>query len=281
MSDRVVGEGLRPPICRVGSKRRFAELLTHILPPHRVYVEPFAGSAAIFFYKKPVAREVLNDLDKTVTETYKLIQQVSPDAKFPDLNTEEKVKAFWHKKPNTKEERLVWNLIRACGGWMGKPARPGDNKSLIRFSNPLNKLQHIRDYKDRLRGVHITNEDYATIIAENDGADTVFFMDPPYEESAGIGYAKGSATFDFQRFAHTVAKIKGKWLITINDSPYIRSLFKGFHIEPVLIVGHHKKTGNFGKSTTIGSLDRPELLISNFPLPRDAEEFAPPALKFQ
>ena len=278
-----VSNPLKPPLCRVGTKQRFAELLDHILPEHKTYVEPFAGSAAIFFYKKPAPREVLNDLDPTVTQTYKLIQQVSPATQFPDLDSEAKVKAFWHKTPVSKEDKLVWNIVRACGGWMGKPAVPGPNKSLLRFSNPYNKLKHIKDYKARLSGVHITNEDYSKVIAENDSASTVFFMDPPYEMSDGLGYAKGSDTFDFERFANTVRKIKGKWLITINDSPYIRGLFKGFKITPVLILGHHQKRRNTkmtGAVNSIGSKDRPELLISNFVIPRDSVEFAPTNLKF-
>lgn len=164
---------------------------------------------------------------------------------------------------------------------MGKPAKPGPNKSLIRFSNPLNKLKHFKDYKARLSGVHITNEDYSKVIADNDSASTVFFMDPPYESSDGLGYAKGSDSFDFERFANTVRKIKGKWLITINDSPFIRGLFKGFTITPVLILGHHQKPGSQTRvANTIGSKDRPELLISNYAFPKDLEEFSPPRLKF-
>jgi 16S rRNA G966 N2-methylase RsmD len=33
------------------------------IPPHRVYVEPFAGSAAVFRHKRPAERSVLLDLD--------------------------------------------------------------------------------------------------------------------------------------------------------------------------------------------------------------------------
>jgi DNA adenine methylase len=269
---------LPPVLCRVGSKRRFAELLTHILPPHRTYVEAFAGSAAIFFYKKPSEREVLNDLDPLVVNVFKLIQKLPMDAKFPDLDTPAKVEAFHKAHVNTPEALLAQSLIRSCGGWMGKPVRAGNK--LQRFPNPVNRLKYFKEYKGRLKGVHITNEDYETVIDNNDSASTVFFFDPPYEKSDNLGYAKGSATFDFNRFASVVSKIKGKWLITINDSKYIRELFKDYHITPVIIVGHHKTPGNGGIAKTIGSDDRPELLISNYVLPKDAPEFAPTSLRF-
>jgi DNA adenine methylase len=270
---------LAPPLCRVGSKRRFAELLTHILPPHTTYVEPFAGSAAIFFYKKPAQREVLNDLDKHVTGIFKTIQKVSGDAVFPNIDTMEKAQAY-HTHTYTKpEDILTQYLIRSCSGWMGKTV-PEGNK-LMRLQNPLGKLKHIKEYKARLRGVHITNEDYEKVIKDNDSASTVFFMDPPYESSIGLTYAKGSNRFDFDRFAKVVSDIRGKWLITINDSPYIRGLFKEFIITPVLIVGHHRKTGHANTTRTIGTDDRPELLISNYPLPKDVKEFAPKNLRFK
>jgi DNA adenine methylase len=269
---------LAPVLCRVGSKRRFAELLTHILPPHRTYVEAFAGSAAIFFYKQPSEREVLNDLDKTVVNIFRDIQRIPANVEIPDLDTPEKIIAFHKKEVHTPIDRLVQNLIRACGGWMGKPVLAGN--TLQTFPNPLNRLKYLKQYKARLKGVHITNEDYEKVISDNDSSDTVFFFDPPYEKSKDMLYAKGSATFDFQRFANVVSRIKGKWLITINDSKYIRDLFKGFNIVPVIILGHHQRLPEKVMAKTIGSDDRPELLISNYALPRDAPEFAPKSLRF-
>jgi DNA adenine methylase len=107
-------------------------------------------------------------------------------------------------------------------------------------------------------------------------------MDPPYEESNNLTYAKGSGSFDFDRFAEVVSGIKGKWVITINDSPYIRKIFNKFNVVPVVIVGHHNKNGNEDKtSKTIGTEDRPELIISNFQFPKDVKEFAPSSLKFK
>jgi len=271
---------LPPVLCRVGSKRRFAQLLDHILPPHTTYVEPFAGSAAIFFYKQPSEHEVLNDLDPTVISVFKLIQKIDPDVPIPPVETQAQVEAFHRRTKLTKPiDILVQTIIRACGGWMSKPVLPGGK--LIRFPSIANRLKHLAEYKARLRGVHITNQDYEKVVDDNDSVSTVFFFDPPYENSNGLGYAKGSDSFDFERFATVVAGIRGKWLITINDSPYIRGLFKKFNIVPVIIIGHHNKTGNNNTSKTIGSEDRPELLISNFTFPKDSKEFAPTNLKFK
>jgi hypothetical protein len=192
--------------------------------------------------------------------------------------TEEEIRAFYKKKTLTRPiDIIIWNLIYACGGWMGKPVL---KSGLIhKYPNLVNHLKNLPDYKARLHGVHITNQDYEEVVSHNDSDETVFFFDPPYKESDGLGYASGSEIFDFDRFAAVVSQTKGKWVITINDSPYIRKLFKKFVITPVIIEGH-KQMGNYGKSTTIGGKDRKELIITNFAPPSDFKEFAPKKLKF-
>jgi hypothetical protein len=51
--------------------------------------------------------------------------------------------------------------------------------------------------------------------------------------------------------------VKGKWLMSINDSPNIRRIFKGYFYK-AFVVKAKNKVGS------IGSKDRKELLISNY-----------------
>ena len=44
-------------------KKRLAKRLAAMLPVHRAYTEPFAGSAAVLFAKDPVPTEAINDAD--------------------------------------------------------------------------------------------------------------------------------------------------------------------------------------------------------------------------
>ena len=69
-------------------------------------------------------------------------------------------------------------------------------------------------------------------IYKYNNAETFFFLDQPYENTnKDFGYAE-DADFDFERLATLLRLIKGKFLMTINDSPDIRRLFKGFNIKP-------------------------------------------------
>ena len=55
--------------------------------------------------------------------------------------------------------------------------------------------------------------------------------------------------------ANLLSKLKGKFVLTINDSQYIRDTFKAFRIVPFVVPG---------KAGKIGKLDRRELLILNY-----------------
>ena len=260
-------------LCRVGSKRRFAKLLDFIAPSHTLYVEPFTGSGAFYWYKEPVDKEVVNDLDDSVIKTFKLIKKAPSDlSKYPqNLKTTEQLKAFWSKKPTTIPQQLTRQIITHCSGWMGKTVTTVN--AIQREINPFNKLKYIDEYKERMSNTTVESMDYERLIKKYDSKDTFFFLDPPYEMSDGLGYAKGSESFDFERLARVLHSIKGKWLMTINDSPRIRGLFKDFHIAGITIRGHKANrhvTNKSGKK--IGSEDRPELLVSNYALPNGWRE---------
>ena len=265
--------GMAPFLCRVGSKKRFAELLDFIAPPHTTYVEPFVGSGAFYWYKEPAPREIINDLDKDVARTFQMIKKAPTNlALYPkNLETKEQLAKWFlaHQNSRSIATQLVYQIIHHCGGWMGKQVNEKTG-NVKRDLNPYNKLKHIAEYKARMAHTTVKSEDYAKLVKTYDGKDTFIFLDPPYENSSGLGYAKGSAQFDFERLRDTLAKVKGHWLMTINDSPLIRQLFKSYTIHPIIIKGHKaKRVGEEPGRKHIGSTDRPELLISNYTLPRD------------
>ncbi|MCA9531765.1 MAG: DNA adenine methylase, partial [Myxococcales bacterium] len=59
-------------------KKRLAPRLVKLLPKHRVYVEPFAGSAAVLFEKEPAEVEAINDADAEIAKAYQTIQKLTP-----------------------------------------------------------------------------------------------------------------------------------------------------------------------------------------------------------
>jgi DNA adenine methylase len=71
--------GLPPPTNYYGGKARLAPWIASLLPVHRTYVEPFAGSAAVLFAKRPSPTEILNDLDGQVVNFFQVLHERPAD----------------------------------------------------------------------------------------------------------------------------------------------------------------------------------------------------------
>ena len=106
----------------------------------------------------------------------------------------------------------------------------------------------------RLQGVQVECLDWDVFIRRYDRPFTFFYIDPPYwghENDYGKGiFSRG----DFGRMAELLRTLKGRFLLSINDRPEIRELFRGFHIEVV----NTRYTSNARAARRVD-----ELLISN------------------
>ena len=114
------------------------------------------------------------------------------------------------------------------------------------YSNPTSKyiLQNTDfiKYKDRLKNVKITNLSFEKLIDKYNNSNTFFYLDPPYEASKDY-----SNFVDPQDMYNAVKKIKGKFMLSYNDSPTIRNLFKEFHIHNIKTM--YELGGTFQGST--------------------------------
>ena len=274
LMDKLVAEGrpqiggaaindpsLMPPFCRQGNKYLHRKTIIPLIPPHKRYVELFAGSGAIFYNKERAEENILNDLDKGVVKRFNMIKKATPDMdKYNEtLTTIPKVKAFFEKTPRSNTDKLLHEIIQACFGFSGKPVVV--SKNIYKPSNPVTKIKKsLCKWKDALKGTTITNKDYGEIIKKYDGADTFFFLDPPYENTdPNFDYAE-DVDFDFQRLADELRCIKGDFLMTINDSKNIRRLFKDFTINTYAASTGWDTKGHKGRKHVV----RKELLISNY-----------------
>jgi DNA adenine methylase len=54
----------------IGGKFYLLDKLLKLIPPYRIYVEPFDGSAKLLLNKEPSRIEVCNDYDKHITNLF-------------------------------------------------------------------------------------------------------------------------------------------------------------------------------------------------------------------
>ena len=243
---------LKPIIGRQGNKYTARHIILKYVPESEIYIEPFLGSGAIFFSKLKSKINILNDLNQPTIDTLKLIQKAPIDKSlYPsDLDSISKLESFIGKNYKDIPSQITKYRIEQMGGYMGQPIRKNRKVKLIR--NPFSTLQHIDLYQDKLKGVKLLSQDYEKVIKAYDSPKAFIYLDPPYEfTNVETGYAEYK-DFDFERLNKVLHSIKGKFLMSLNDSPSVKKLFSDFYIKEVNIPIN--RNPRFRK----------EVLISNF-----------------
>jgi DNA adenine methylase len=125
-------------------------------------------------------------------------------------------------------------------------------KSLIRVRTLL------ADVAERLRHVLVENRDFADCIARYDCRETFFYCDPPYTDFAPNGRYEPLGERNRELF-QVLAGIKGKFLLSFDDSAEVRALSREFSFRVTRVKVPYSLAK---KGITIGS----EVLISNYSL---------------
>jgi DNA adenine methylase len=83
----------------------------------------------------------------------------------------------------------------------------------------------------RLARVQIECLPYEKVLARFDRPDTLFYLDPPY-----FGrhlYRHNLGPEDFTAMVERLAQLRGKFVLSLNDVPEVRALFRQFDIQGV------------------------------------------------
>ncbi len=261
--DIPINRNCRPPLAGwMGGKSLLARRIIECIPQHDCYVEPFCGAAWVLFKKPESKVEVINDINKEVVTLYRCLQ----------WHLEEFVRYFkWALVARDEFERLktanpdtltdiqraarFYYLQQACFG--GRIANPTFGYGVTR--GPKLNLLRIEEYLSaahlRLARVYVECLPYAEVISRYDGPGTFFYIDPPYwdcEKYYGPGIFSRE---DFAKLAAQLAGIKGRFILSLNDTPGVREVFQGFEIEAVAT----QYTCSNGKNMKAG-----EVLIRNW-----------------
>lgn len=113
----------------------------------------------------------------------------------------------------------------------------------------------LKALRDRLEPVTIEQLGYADVIRRYDDDRTLFYLDPPYDETTGYGLQFGRE--DYIAMAAQLATIRGKFIMSINDTPFVRAAFAAFSIDEIE-TSWSVSTASAGRAKRVT-----ELIISN------------------
>lgn len=229
------------PLCWIGGKSRLAKVIIPRIPPHETYCEAFAGAGWVFFRKDESKYEVLNDLNGDLVMFYRVLKHHLEEfcRQFRWLLASREWWEDWKRQlaagglTDVQRAAMFYYLQRqGFGGKVssrtfGGGPRQRPKVNLLRLEEDLSEA-HLR-----LARASIEHLPYQDFLTRYDRPGTFMYLDPPYW---GVEGYYGKALFsreDFQRLADILAKLQGKFLLSLNDVPGVRQTFKTFRIEAV------------------------------------------------
>jgi site-specific DNA-adenine methylase len=67
----------RPVLRWLGGKFRLAPWIVSHFPEHRIYLEPFGGSASVLLHKPRAYNEIYNDLDGELVNLFQVLRAIA------------------------------------------------------------------------------------------------------------------------------------------------------------------------------------------------------------
>lgn len=245
------------PYSRLGGKCRIASKIVPYFPEHKIYVEPFMGSGAVYLNKCLTEKEVINDLDEAIHTFWKVVKKHgrafdAKNQKVPYNFTTDK--SVWQRfKKRVKVKSPLTSLYRALyvivNSWCGNTGGWGGAKK--KTKTYIRKLGLIQD---RMKNTTVLQKDYLKVIKKYDSADTFIYLDPPYDVATKAYYGR---VVNLKELKDALLDLEGKFILSIDITPNTRKLFneKDSHIKRIRVL-----------YTAGKRKDKMEYLVSNFPL---------------
>lgn len=251
----------KPILPWMGGKRRLAKEIIPLFKPHTTYVEPFCGGAALFFMKEPAKVEVINDVHGDLVNLYRVVKhhldEFLRQFRWALVSRQD---YLWAQKTNPETLTDIQRAARffylqklafgakVVGQSFGTAATTPPRLNLLRLEEDLSAA-HLR-----LARTTIERLDWQECMRRYDRPATLFYVDPPYWQTAGYGVDFGIE--QYEQLAQLAAAAKGQVIISINDHRDIRAIFKHFDIRTTQI----KYTVGGAKTAAQGVS---ELIIAN------------------
>lgn len=233
-----------------GGKWRLAGWISSFFPEHKVYLEPFSGSAAVFFSKTPSPYETINDLDGRIYNLFHVLRDKPDELAWALECTPFARREFdsVHEPHAGEQIQLTGNdvedarrfLIRCNQGFGSKLADRVGWKNTKHSAGPINprvwaKLpEMVYPICERLKDAQIENRPAGELIEKYNGPDCLIYADPPYTPDVRRGRIYGYEMLDqgqHEKLLQLLLKHSGPVVLSGYDNELYNDMLKGWHTE--------------------------------------------------
>lgn len=244
---------IKPFLKWAGGKRRLAPTLRQYLPPlYQAFIEPFAGSAALFFSLQPSCA-LLSDSNERLIRTYRAVRD-DVEAVIQLLNTYPNDPDFFESM-RRRSDTIDADSDTQVGAWfiyLNKTAFNGlfrvnranqFNVPFGRYKSPtICDVDTLRACSAALQGVSIEHALFEETLRRAQPGDAVY-LDPPYvpvTATSFVGYTADGFTGEQHCLLRDLVvdvKTNGVHVVISNsDTALVRKLYSGrdFHLTPIV-----------------------------------------------
>lgn len=266
-----LGTNWTPPILRwAGSKRKLlTSLIARVPASFNRYIEPFAGSACLFFALKPECA-ILGDINVDLMATYGMLCKhpriVARRVRSLTHTRSEyyRVRATYHNEQDPLRRAIYFiYLNRYCFNGVYRTNRRGEfNVPYGTHTGGIPGTAEFYRCAVALRRASLLTSDFNQTLAQAERGDFVY-LDPPYSSCDRPRYGEyGYGTFQPLQLKELVSALEAidrrgvKFLVSYASSQPARRAFSRYHMETISVRRH---VAGFAKHRH----DVQEILVSN------------------
>ncbi len=241
-----------------------------------MYVEVFGGAASVLLAKPPSPIEVYNDNNSLLVNLFETVRN-RPQLLIDKTRTilysrelyenwrEELTEELVKKDPLEAAVKTYYCLLSSfigdpTKGWAFQ--RGGRDGGPNRWTNIARRILLLTE---RFRHVAIDHLDFRDCIKNWDTDKTLFFLDPPYLSTVSKGwYGNNFNLEDHKELAETLSRVKGLFLLIVDDDPRLAGIYKD---KDYFGVGITSKLSSQKVAKGGRRVDLKQVLISNYKYP--------------